>query len=204
MDSETPDRRALMALSEVVREMTPLGAKQIPAAPRRFNMLARTYNNCCRICNLPGHQSANVKNSAACRTAVLSLFRFWEDQGRNIQYLYATSHRFNDAVNKSHPTYDMRLDNHTQVGGSMEEVVVDRMTRNYLKFQAWFSRVQAKMLVILDMEGQDGRLYGEITALLNDVLLKGQSRTLHVTFELVLSLVNDCDQCPACLPKAWR
>ncbi|PVH98950.1 hypothetical protein DM02DRAFT_595203 [Periconia macrospinosa] len=183
LSNSTPDRRALMALSEAVREMTPLGAKQIPAAPSRFNMLARTYNNACRICNLPGHQSANVKNAAACRDAVLSLFRFWEDQAQNIEFLYTTSHRFHDAVNKVNATYDMRLDNHTQVAGSMEEVVVDRMTKNYLKFQTWFSRVQAKMLVILDMEGQDGRLYGEFSALLNNLLLKGESCKLYAALE---------------------
>ncbi|CAI6337558.1 unnamed protein product [Periconia digitata] len=178
-------RRTLVALSEAVREMTPLGAKRIPAAPDRFNMLvcypgyfetARSYNNNnCRICDLPGHHSTNVKNAAACHTAIISLLGFWEEQAQNIKFLYSTSNRFYDAVQKMTVTYDMRLDSLTQVGGSMEEVIADRMTRNYLKFQAWFARVQAKLNAILDMEGLDGKRYEEISALLNRRLLKGES-----------------------------
>jgi CCR4-NOT transcription complex subunit 2 len=169
-------RHALIALSAAVREMTPIGTKSIPAAPERFNLLARPHQNVCRICNLPGHQSSNVNKAAACRTAMLSLLDFWEDQAEEIKFLYSAHIRFKDAIAKNRPTYDMRLDNVPQVRGDMETVVVDQLTRNYLKFQAWVARVRAKINVILDMEGADGEKYELLSQVLNDILLKGKTR----------------------------
>ncbi|KAF1960577.1 hypothetical protein CC80DRAFT_403643 [Byssothecium circinans] len=169
-------RLVLFNLSAAVREMTPIGAKKIPAEPKRFNLLARPHGNVCRFCGLPGHQSISLTNAASCHTAILSLFDFWEDIAEKVNFLQSTSTSFNDAITKHHPTYELRHDNTPQVGGEIEKVLLDRLTRNYLKFQAWVSRVRAKINVLVDMEGQEGKKYEVVSGMLNGTLLRGKTR----------------------------
>jgi hypothetical protein len=142
-------RQTLMTLSQAVRQMTPSGAKPIPTNPARFNLLARPVHNGCRVCGLPGHQSANVKQAATCRTALLSLIGFWEDVAGHISFLYGHSDRFQKAIQASKPTYEMRLDNGTLRGGDMEVVLVDGLTKSFLKFLSHMRGIRAKANVIL-------------------------------------------------------
>ncbi|KAF1843552.1 uncharacterized protein K460DRAFT_288673 [Cucurbitaria berberidis CBS 394.84] len=172
-------RQALTVLSAAVREMTPTGAKPVPTNPHRFNLLARHLNAGCRICSLPGHQSDNIKKAATCRTALLSLIGFWEDIAADVSFLYQQSERFQKAIVANRPTYEMRLDNGPLTGGDLEVVLVDRLTRNWLKFQAHFSRIRAKANVVLD-EGDLGR-YERVLQNLNGFLLGGL--TLSDLFE---------------------
>lgn len=176
--SDTTDaeqvRRALMALSTVVREMAPAGAKKIPTAPERFNLLARPHHDTCRICNLPGHHSPSAQKAAACRVAILSLIGFWEDVSGKVSCLYNSSTRFNKAITNSVATYEMRLDDAPLVGGDIEVVLVDRLTRNYLKFQSHFARIRAKANVILNEQGI--ARYEKVSQTLNGFFLNGQTR----------------------------
>ncbi|KAF7575684.1 Tymo-45kd-70kd multi-domain protein [Pyrenophora tritici-repentis] len=135
-DNANEVRLALTKLSSAVREMKPSGAKPIPPKPDCFNLLARPVTNGCRICGLPGHQSTNIKNAAMCRTALIALTRHWEDMAECISFLYSHSDRFHKAVQAIEPTYDMRLDNGVEKCGDLEVVLVDRMTRNFLKYVA--------------------------------------------------------------------
>jgi CCR4-NOT transcription complex subunit 2 len=173
METDDVDRNrpSLMALSAAVREMTPTGAKAIPANPSRFNLLARPSSNNCRICGLPGHSSANVQQSVRCRTAIVSLIGFWEDAANHVSFLYQHSDRFQRAVQENKPTYEMRLDNGGLKGGDIEDVLVERLTRGWLKFQSHISRNRAKANVILD-EAELGR-YEDVSQNLNGFLLNG-------------------------------
>lgn len=67
----------------------------------------------------------------------------------------------------------MRLDNAKVVGGCMEEVIVNGLTKNYLKFQSHYAGIRPKVMVF--MQEGDGERYKEITGRLNDFLLHGAS-----------------------------
>ncbi|CAN9132388.1 unnamed protein product [Alternaria alternata] len=143
-------RQTLMKLSVAVRKMTPAGAKQVSHAP---NLLARPVYGGCRVCGLPGHQSADVQHPAACRVALLSLIGFWEVVADHVSFLYQYSERFQKAIQANEPTYAMRFDNRPLKGGDMEAVLVDRLTGNFLKFLAHVRGIRAKVNVVLDEEG---------------------------------------------------
>jgi hypothetical protein len=145
-------RQSLLFLSAVVREMTPAGAKAIPSNPARFNLLARPVTNGCRICGFPGHSSTNIKASTACRVAILSLIGFWEDVAAHVSFVYRSSDRFQKAIVANKPTYEMRLDDGGLKGGDLEDVLVERLTRGWLKFLAHFARIRAKANVMLSQE----------------------------------------------------
>lgn len=185
MPEDTTDavRQSLTVLSELVRQMTPAGAKPVPTTPSNFNLLARPVHNGCRICSLPGHSSANIKSSAACRIALLSLIGFWENVVPHISLLYKHSERFQKAIIASEPTYDMRLDDGGLKGGATEDVLVERLTRNWLKFVAHFARVRAKANVILG-EVEIAR-YERLARTMNGFFLNGLTRELRrcVTFD---------------------
>ena len=117
-------RQTLMKLSVAVRETTPAGAKQVSHAP---NLLARPVYGGCRVCGLPGHQSADIQHPAACRVALLSLIGFWEVVADHVSFLYQYSERFQKAIQANEPTYAMRFDNPPLKGGDMEAVLVDRV-----------------------------------------------------------------------------
>jgi CCR4-NOT transcription complex subunit 2 len=156
--------------------MTPVGGLPIPSVPDTFNLLARPYKTepTCRICGFPGHQSASIHEPQACRTAILMTLSFWEEMAPHISNLYAQHQAFRSAINKNAPTYAMRLDDCPLKGTGFEEIVVDRLTRNYLKFQAHLRGIKAKMMVIL--EEKDKRRLEKVTFMLDDFLLKGSSR----------------------------
>ncbi|KAH7382728.1 hypothetical protein DE146DRAFT_681711 [Phaeosphaeria sp. MPI-PUGE-AT-0046c] len=171
--------RSLTALSEIVRQMTAAGAKPVPTNPSNFNLLARPVHNGCRICSLPGHSSGNIKSSAACRAALLSLIRFWEDVTPHVSLLYQHSERFQKAIIASDPTYEMRLDDGGLKGGATEDVLVERLTRNWLKFVAHFTRIRAKANIIFS-EAELARYEGLVRNL-NGFFLDGL--TLSDLFE---------------------
>jgi hypothetical protein len=150
-------RQTLMALSQAVREMTPSGAKPIPANPVCFNLLARPVRGGCHVCALPGHSSVNVNNASACRTALLSLITFWEEVMEHTSFLYIHSERFRKAIQDNAPTYAMRLDGSLVKGGDMEVVIVDGLTKNWLKWLSHVRGVRAKVNVVLGKE-EVGRL----------------------------------------------
>ncbi|KAF1913246.1 hypothetical protein BDU57DRAFT_349086 [Ampelomyces quisqualis] len=168
-----PVRQSLTVLSAVVREMTPAGAKPIPAQPTCFNLLARPITNGCRICGIPGHSSANTKSSSACRAALLSLTSFWEDVGNHVALLYQHSERFQKAICANEPTYEMRLDAGGLKGGDLEAVLVERLTRGWMKFHAHFSRIRAKANVILTEA--DMARYEALARKLRGFLLNGMT-----------------------------
>ncbi|CAO2652970.1 Nn.00g023810.m01.CDS01 [Neocucurbitaria sp. VM-36] len=172
-------RQNLVALSAAVREMIPAGAKPMPTVPERFNLLARPSHAGCRICGLPGHQSNNINKATACRTAMLSLIGFWEDIATHVSFLYQHAERFRQAIVANRPTYEMRLDDGPVKGGDLEVVLVDRLTRNWLKFQAHLARIRAKANVVL--EERELVRYETVTANLNGFLLDGL--TLSDLFE---------------------
>ncbi|KAF2113487.1 hypothetical protein BDV96DRAFT_496683 [Lophiotrema nucula] len=171
-----PCSSSLTALSQGVREMTPTGAKPIPTAPVDFNLLARpTMRNpgACAVCNYPGHKSKDIKNSDKCRAAIMSTISFWENTFDHINTLYRDHQRFTEAIQENEPTYEMRRDEGPPKGTGIEEIIVNRLTRNYLKFQAHFSGIRAKAKQI--MKGSDEERYEKITELLNDYLLNKSS-----------------------------
>jgi CCR4-NOT transcription complex subunit 2 len=129
--------------------MTPAGAKPVSSTPSRFNLLARPNFNSCRVCGLPGHSSPNINILSACRTALLSIVGFWEDMLAHVSFLYQHSDRFKKAVVTNEPTYEMRLDDGDLKGGDLENVLVERLTRSWLKFASHFARIRAKANVIL-------------------------------------------------------
>lgn len=169
-------RTSFDTLLQAVRAMTPVGSVPIPAVPETFNLLASPYKTypVCRICGFPGHQSASVQSSQACRTAILMTLAFWEEMAPHISNLYAQHQAFRLAINKNTPTYAMRLDDCPLKGVRFEEIVVDRLTKNYLKFQAHLKRIKAKTNVIL--EEKDKWRLEKVTLMLDDFLLKGTSR----------------------------
>jgi CCR4-NOT transcription complex subunit 2 len=164
-------RQSLVILSTVVREMTPAGAKPIPMNPLRINLLARPVNNGCRVCGIPGHSSTNIQASSACRTALQSVIGFWEDTTVHISSLYQHSERFQKAIVANKPTYEMRLDGGGLKGGDLEDVLVERLTRGWLKFLAHFSRIRAKANAMLT-DADLGR-YDVVSRNLNGFLLDG-------------------------------
>jgi len=181
MTSTLPDhdaadrvRQSLTFLSGVIREMNPAGHKAIPANPDRFNLLARSTFVGCRICQLPGHSSANINNSAACRAALLSLIGFWEDVAAHLSFLFQNCERFTKAVQENKPTYEMRLDVGGLKGGDLEDVLVERLTRAWLKFVAHFSRIRAKANAMLMKEELER--YEALAAGVNGLLLDGLTR----------------------------
>ncbi|KAF2260738.1 hypothetical protein CC78DRAFT_584521 [Lojkania enalia] len=179
MSSDSAVGDALQQLAGAVREMTPLGAKTIPKNPERFNLLARPYRygqSTCSVCKYPGHQCSSVRNAGKngpCRNAIMSTVGFWEDVSAHIAALYQSHQRFADAIKKNVATYDMRLDNSAQIGGSIEEVIVNCLTRNYLKFQSHFAGIRPKAAAILDKN--DYARYEGVTHRLNEFLLHGSS-----------------------------
>lgn len=177
-DSTDEVRQALTKLSNAVREMTPSGAKQIPTKPDCFNLLARSVTNSCRICSLPDHQSPNIQNAAMCRTALISLMRYWEDMAACVSFLYSHSDRFHKAVQAIEPHYAMRLDNGVAKPGDLEVVLVDRMMRNFIKYVAHVGRIKAKVNVLCDEE--EVRQYEDVKKLLEGFLLGGLTRKFGI------------------------
>jgi CCR4-NOT transcription complex subunit 2 len=169
-----------MKLSVAVREMAPAGAKQVPPTPDRFNLLARPVYGGCRICGLPGHQSANIQHSAACRVSLLSLIGFWEDIADHVFFLYKYSERFQKAVQAMEPTYGMRLDHRPLTGGDIEVVLVDRLTGNFVKLLAHIRDIRAKVNEVLDEEGL-GR-YERVAKNLEGLFLNGLTCKLFTRF----------------------
>jgi CCR4-NOT transcription complex subunit 2 len=155
--------------------MTPAGAKPIPANPVRFNLLARpiTTSTACHVCNLPGHSSPSIKSTAACRNALLSLITFWQDTISHVSSLYSSSERFKAAIVANKPSYEMRLDNGGVKGGDIEVVIVEKLTRSWLKFVSHVARIRARVNMILDEE-EVGRL-GEMERMGNGFLMDGMT-----------------------------
>lgn len=176
MSSHSDDhvRLALDALSKAVREMTPVGSKTIPSSPARFNLLARPHYQTCRICHYPGHQCNKINQANSCRVAIMSTVGFWEDMTVHISYLYSFHEPFHNAILENKPTYDMRLDTAPLKGKNFEEIFVNRLTRNYLKFQSHFAGIRPKAQVILGEK--DIARYEAVSKKLNDFLLKEMSR----------------------------
>lgn len=166
------------ALSKAVRELTPVGYKPIPPCPVRMNLLARSHTSVCRVCHYPGHQSDSTAKSTTCRMAIMSTIGFWEDMAIHISCLYNSHDAFNSAIRANEPTYEMRLDNTPLKGLKFEEIFVNRLTRNYLRFQSHFACIKPKAMKILQQE--DSERYEAVTQKLNDFLLKGQSRKLTI------------------------
>jgi hypothetical protein len=164
---------ALDAISKAVREMTPVGAKNIPINPVRQNLLARPQKPICRICRYPGHESSNVENASACRAAFMSTVGFWEDMSTHVQLLYVEDEKFAIAVRTSKPTYDMRTDGSPLKGQLFEDIFVNRLTCNYLKFQAHFAGIRPKAEVFL--RKSDKERYVAVTQTLNEFILGGLS-----------------------------
>lgn len=135
-------RQNLETLSAAVREMTPYGALPVPAVPQRFNLLARPVLDGCRICGLPGHHSDKNSNASACRIAIISLIGFWNDVTNPVSFLYRYSGRFKQAIAENEPTYEMRNNDGPVKGGDIEVVLVDHLTKNYLKFQAFWQKIR--------------------------------------------------------------
>lgn len=98
---------------------------------------------------------------------------FWDNMSQHISTLYAQHQPFRQAINDNTPTYEMRLDDCPLKGAGFEEIVVERMTMNYLKFQAHLSRIRAKVMVILG--DKDKWRLEKLTNKLDDFLLKGSS-----------------------------
>lgn len=167
-------RLSFEALFKATREMTPVGAKGIPECPKRDNLLARPIHNVCRICHYPGHQCDSVKRANSCRVAIMSTIRFWEDMADHIICLYRASDDFHDAIDDNVPTYAMRLDSSPLQGNTFEQIFVNRLTRNYLRFQSHYASIRPKAMVILN--DQDRNKYEMITRDLNEFLLKSSSR----------------------------
>ncbi|PSN69278.1 hypothetical protein BS50DRAFT_491107 [Corynespora cassiicola Philippines] len=166
---------SLKGLYDAVREMNPAGAKPIPAQPNCFNFLARPHLKTCHVCSLAGHSSENAHNATACRIALMSTIRFWENMSSEIIFLYKASTRFNNAIKSNVATYDMRLNNSPVVGGSMETVLVHSLTHNYLNFQAHCARIRAKANLFLNEV--DLCRYDEVSETLNKYLLNGYTLT---------------------------
>jgi CCR4-NOT transcription complex subunit 2 len=177
-DPTDPVRQSLDILSIVVRQMAPAGAKPIPAIPARFNLLARPVHNGCRICGLPGHSSANIKTASDCRIALLSLIGFWEDVTVHISSLYQHSERFQKAIVANVPTYEMRLDAGGLKGGDLQDVLVEHLTRGWLKFVTHFSRIRAKANAILSEA--ELASFEVLSRNLNGFLLNGLTCKLHL------------------------
>ncbi|KAF2705675.1 hypothetical protein K504DRAFT_484505 [Pleomassaria siparia CBS 279.74] len=167
-------RSELMALAVVVREMNPHGTRPIPTNPDRFNLLARSWKNTCRMCNLPGHTSSSVEKADACRVAIMSTVGFWEDVADHISHLYRESERFHNAISEMMATYEMRLDSSPKISGSTEEVIVHSLTKNYLKFQSHFAGIRPKAVKIL--RNEDLARLERINRTLNAFLLDGYTR----------------------------
>jgi hypothetical protein len=176
MSGAEESRLRLMALSNAVREMVPAGTRSIPTNPEHFNLLARPWKDTCRFCNLPGHHSTSTEKASACRTAIMSTVSFWEDMFNHISHLYQESERFQKAIAGSKATYEMRLDESPKISGSMEEVIVHSLTKNYLKFQSHFTGIRPKAVRILKEE--DMARYERVSKTLDEFLLDGYTRKL--------------------------
>ncbi|KAF2026332.1 hypothetical protein EK21DRAFT_74384 [Setomelanomma holmii] len=170
-------RQSLVYISSTVREMTPAGAKPMPSNPTRFNLLARPVKNGCHVCGLPGHSSPNITASTACRTALVSLIGFWEDIATHVSFLYQNHERFRKAIVDNKPTYEMRLDAGGLNGGDLEVVLVERLTRAWLKFLAHVRGVRAKVNRILTTE--DLAMYEVLMGNLGGFLLNGLTRKFY-------------------------
>ncbi|KAH8729100.1 hypothetical protein GQ44DRAFT_823827 [Phaeosphaeriaceae sp. PMI808] len=180
MSSSTQDstnliRQSLSVLAAAVREMTPAGARSIPPFPTTFNLLARPVTMTCRICNLPGHASPNIRTAASCRVALLALISFWESLAPHIALLYSASVRFQRAIQASVPTYAMRLDEGGLKGGLLEDVLVERVTRAWVKFLAHFRGIMAKANALLSAE--EISRFEHAKVLLSGFLLDGLTMT---------------------------
>lgn len=166
-------RVAFEAVRAAVREMTAIGSKPIPPNPTRFNLLAWRQPSSCQVCHLPGHKSLTIEGAHACRLAILCTIRFWEEMSGHILVLYNHHEGFEKAIKATEPVWDMRLDNYPCKGIKYEEAFVERLTCNYLKFQAHFAGIRAKAGVLLSAE--DLECYARVTKALDEFLLKGDS-----------------------------
>jgi hypothetical protein len=175
-------RQHMMILCDAVREMSPAGALPIPVNPSHFNLLARPHYNSCRVCGMPGHSSLNINTHSGCHTALLSMVGFWEDMLAHVSFLYSYSNRFKKAITDNEPTYDMRLDDGSLKGGALESVLVERLTRSWLKFAAHFARIRAKANII--MTEIDLNRYEVVHKDLNEYLLNGLTCKFQVAFDI--------------------
>jgi CCR4-NOT transcription complex subunit 2 len=159
--------------------MTPVGSKAIPQNPVCFNLLARSQygQTKCRICNYPGHQSPSLANSRACHAAIMSTIDFWADMAVHISMLYSLHEPFHKAIVNNEPAYAMRLDTWPMKGRTYEEIFVERLAANYLKFQSHFAGIRPKAKVMLTEE--EMKRYEDVTGRLDDYLLKGRSCMLQ-------------------------
>lgn len=71
------------------------------------------------------------------------------------------------------PTYEMRLDAGGLKGGDLEDVIVERLCRGWLKCASHFARCRARVNVVLD-EGERGRL-GALEKSLRGFLVDGMT-----------------------------
>lgn len=162
------------AIYNATREMTAVDARAIAQLPQRENLLARPYNDCCRICHFPGHDCDSIWNANACRLALTSTICFWEDMIVHIKGLCNIDSAFFAALSENYATYEMRLDSSPLLGTTFEEIFANRLTRNYLKFQNHYARIRSKAEVILS-DFELGK-YDFITRELNYYLLRGATR----------------------------
>jgi len=72
------------------------------------------------------------------------------------------------------PTYEMRLDNGGLKGGDIEKVLVERLTRGWLKFVSHVQRIRARVNVVLS-QAEVGR-YVELERTLSGFLMDGATR----------------------------
>ncbi|KAF2002328.1 hypothetical protein P154DRAFT_594698 [Amniculicola lignicola CBS 123094] len=176
-DMTPEDIAAMKVLNQAYREMTPVGAKPYPSNPKNYNFLARPIpaSRACRVCKLPGHQSSDINHANACRDAIISLIDFWWGVKNAISQLYGKRGRFYHVLNASVATYDMRRDETPKVNAkSVEETIVDRLVKNYLKFVSHCMGIKPKMHVVL--RKREIEEFEDLCHRLNDLLLDGYSR----------------------------
>ncbi|KAF2019341.1 hypothetical protein BU24DRAFT_459026 [Aaosphaeria arxii CBS 175.79] len=172
--------QSLEVLAGAVRAMTAVGADSSQGNTSITNALARPHHgSLCRICHLPGHHSDHISQADACLTEILKLFEFWDEMKTHILFLYSFHDPFKAAIDEQEPTYEMRLNSSPLRGQTFEQIYVNRLTSNYLKFQAHFARIRAKAVYL--MSAKEAEYYGAVVEDLNDVLLKG--KTLSLLFE---------------------
>jgi hypothetical protein len=78
-----------------------------------------------------------------------------------------------NGVNGAKATYKMWLDRSLKISGSMEEVIVHSMTKNYLKFQSHLAGIKPKAVEILAEE--DTARYKCVSDTLNGFLIDGHT-----------------------------
>jgi CCR4-NOT transcription complex subunit 2 len=115
--------------------------------------------------------------------ALMSTVGWWEDVAVHGAFLYEVHEEFRKAANANEPDYEMRHDSSPIKGKTFEEIFVNRLTRNYLKFQAHFNTIRPKAMKFL--HEHDVARFQQVSTKLNDLLLKGQTcKICVVSFRL--------------------